>query len=281
MHALMKNSETLKNTRCTPLHDGLPIPEQPTEQDRQVAKTALRLSQDKKTVLFAGQIVERKGVADIIEAWQKLPEPIQQNTELVIVGDDLESGGAYKRQMESLANALNVAARFVGFQKNVPTWLTAADLVLVPSHAEPLGNATLEAMALGRPVIGANVGGIPEMILHDQTGMLIPPKNPDGLAAAIEKLIKHPERLKHWAMQHAYGACPPSLCNAILTMSSRFTNGFSHKQQTLSKLSIQLIELLILNSPNHQHNDLSFGPLGGKKRSRCPFAPQLSSEAHC
>ena len=196
MRALMENSETLKNNKCTPLHDGLPIPGQPTEHDRQVAKTALRLSQDKKTVLFAGQIVERKGVADIIRAWQKLPEAIQQKTELVIVGDDLESAGAYKRQMESLANELNVAARFAGFQKNVPTWLTAADLVLVPSHDEPLGNATLEAMALGRPVIGASVGGIPEMILHEQTGMLIPPKDPDGLSAAIEDLIKHPQRLQ-------------------------------------------------------------------------------------
>jgi glycosyltransferase involved in cell wall biosynthesis len=77
----------------------------------------------------------------------------------------------------------------MGFQKNVPAWLTAADMVLVPSHAEPLGNATLEAMAHARPVIGGDVGGIPEMVVGEETGLLVPPKSPADLAAAIERLL--------------------------------------------------------------------------------------------
>ena len=63
------------------------------------------------------------------------------------------------------------------------------DIVTVPSHIEPLGNATLEAMAAGRPVVGSNVGGIPEMVLDGETGLLVPPKCPPQLAAALARLI--------------------------------------------------------------------------------------------
>jgi glycosyltransferase involved in cell wall biosynthesis len=77
----------------------------------------------------------------------------------------------------------------MGFQTNVDRWLISADIVLVPSHVEPLGNATLEAMAHSRPVIGTQVGGIPEMILAEETGVLVPPRDPAALAAAIGRLL--------------------------------------------------------------------------------------------
>jgi glycosyltransferase involved in cell wall biosynthesis len=95
--------------------------------------------------------------------------------------------------MEALARELGCPARFMGFQKNVPSWLTAADVVLVPSHAEPLGNATLEAMAYARPVIGTLVGGIPEMVVDGETGLLVSPRNPVALAGAIERLLEDEE----------------------------------------------------------------------------------------
>jgi glycosyltransferase involved in cell wall biosynthesis len=62
-------------------------------------------------------------------------------------------------------------------------------VVLVPSHAEPLGNATLEAMAHGRPVVASRVGGIPEMVVDGETGLLVPPATPAALAAAIQRLL--------------------------------------------------------------------------------------------
>ena len=79
--------------------------------------------------------------------------------------------------MQGLAAVLGCPARFVGFRKDVPDWLTAADLAVVPSHVEPLGNATLEAMACGLPVVGSEVGGIPEMVVHEETGLLVPPRD--------------------------------------------------------------------------------------------------------
>jgi glycosyltransferase involved in cell wall biosynthesis len=169
---------------------------------RQEAKSELGLAPEKLLVLFAGQIIERKGVAEVLRAWAALEgsgfggqgsgdrrQGTGDRAELVIVGDDLEGKGAYRAKMEALAGELNCGARFVGFQKNVPTWLKAADIVLVPSHAEPLGNATLEAMAYARPVIGTRVGGIPEMVVDGETGLLVPPRDHEALAAAIERLL--------------------------------------------------------------------------------------------
>src|SRR5207302_6715362 len=60
-------------------------------------------------------------------------------------------------------------------------------------HAEPLGNATLEAMSYGLPVIGSLVGGIPEMIVNEETGLLVPPRSPDLLAQALKRLITDQE----------------------------------------------------------------------------------------
>lgn len=91
--------------------------------------------------------------------------------------------------MEGFAEQQGVNARFTGFQRNVPEWLIATDIAVVPSHVEPLGNATLEAMAHGRPVVGTRVGGIPEMISHQETGLLVEPHNPPDLARALERLI--------------------------------------------------------------------------------------------
>lgn len=193
MEMLCGESDSIRASNRAVDYDGLPIGDLPQESDRHDAKRELSLDFDKTTVLFAGQIIQRKGVADSIRAWNILDPDSRNQAEFVIVGEDLENDGAYRREMETLASELGVPARFMGFQKNVPRWLTAADIVLVPSHAEPLGNATLEAMAHGRPVIGSDVGGIPEMVVHQQTGLIVSPHSPEQLAEAIGKLISQPE----------------------------------------------------------------------------------------
>lgn len=171
------------------LYDGLPLPELPTEDERRAARTRLGLPQNKTIVLYAGQIVERKGVSDLLHAWAQLAPDVAAGAELVVVGDDIQNGGAYRVEMEQLAAQLGITPRFVGFRKDVPDWLTAAHIATVPSRVEPLGNATLEAMAYGLPVIGGDTGGIPEMVLHEQSGLLVPPAAPANLATALVRLI--------------------------------------------------------------------------------------------
>jgi glycosyltransferase involved in cell wall biosynthesis len=171
------------------LYDGLPMPEMPTLADRQRARLRLGLPLEKTVVIFAGQIIERKGVADLLRAWKRLSPVCHDGAELLIIGDDLQGQGAYRREMEALGQSLKSPARFLGFQRNVVDWLMASDIAVVPSHVEPLGNATLEAMSFGLPVIGSRVGGIPEMVVDGETGLLVPAPDPAALAGAIERLL--------------------------------------------------------------------------------------------
>lgn len=123
-----------------------------------------------------------------------------------MIGEDLEHSGSYRKEMERLAEILGVKVDFRGFQKNVDFWLDAVDLVTVPSHIEPLGNATLEAMAHARPVIGTKVGGIPEMIVDGKTGLLVPPKSPKDLSKALATLIEN-SSLRDMLGRVAYQRC--------------------------------------------------------------------------
>ena len=228
MTMLCGESSELEASRRAVLYDGLPIPAMPQEQDRADAKSELNLDSSRVTVLYAGQIIERKGVADLLHAWNLLQQELRDKSQLIIVGDDLENEGDYRRQMEQLASELGNPVPFMGFQSNVPTWLRAADVVMVPSHAEPLGNATLEAMAHGRPVIGCDVGGIPEMVRHEQTGIIVAPKSPSELAAAIKVLINNPE------LRDRYGLEARKQCEDRFSLKRHVDSALEHYERVLS-----------------------------------------------
>lgn len=193
MDELCACSPRLSASSRSVLYDGLPLQPAPTEEERREARARLGLPADRVLVAFAGQIIERKGVADLLHAWSQLNADVAAGAELLIIGDDLMEEGKYRKAMEQLAASLRSPARFVGFQKNVGDWLLAADVAVVPSHQEPLGNATLEAMSFALPVLGCSVGGIPEMIVAEQTGLLAPPHAPDALAAALTQLLRDAE----------------------------------------------------------------------------------------
>jgi glycosyltransferase involved in cell wall biosynthesis len=75
---------------------------------------------------------------------------------------------------------------------DTPELIAAADIVALRSINEPFGLVIVEAMAVGRPVIGANAGGIPEIIVDGETGLLVPPKSPVALAAKLVLLANDP-----------------------------------------------------------------------------------------
>jgi glycosyltransferase involved in cell wall biosynthesis len=82
---------------------------------------------------------------------------------------------------------------FTGRREDVPAVTAALDVAVLPSYREALGLVVLEAMALSRPVVATNVGGIPEMIEHERTGLLVPPHDPAALAEGIVRLLlDHP-----------------------------------------------------------------------------------------
>jgi len=114
----------------------------------------------------------------------------------------------------------------------VPDWLTAADVALVPSHVEPLGNATLEAMATRLPVIGGDVGGIPEMVVHDETGLLVPPRSPDRLAVALDRLLADAD------LRTRLGTAGRRRCEDVFGIRAHVRNVLAAYESTLAPLAV-------------------------------------------
>ena len=179
------------------VHDGVRLPTLPSDDERRAIRQELGLSGDATIVAFTGQISEIKGIWEFIDAAAQLVERRAPAT-FAVLGDDLKNNGALRRKAEEAvaAKGLGAHVRFLGFKPDAPRLIPAFDLIAVPSHVEPLGNATLEAMAAARPVVGARVGGIPEMIVDGETGSLVPTRDATRLADAIETLVRDPERVR-------------------------------------------------------------------------------------
>jgi Glycosyltransferase len=130
-----------------------------------------------------------KGHPTLIEAWPKVLRAAP-GAYLLIVGE-----GSRREVLEEQVRALRIAHRvvFTGRRDDVPSVTAALDVAVLPSYREAQGLTILEAMALSRPVVASDVGGIPEMIVDGKTGLLVPPHDPDALAAAIVRLLTdHP-----------------------------------------------------------------------------------------
>jgi glycosyltransferase involved in cell wall biosynthesis len=134
-----------------------------------------------------------KGHATLLEAWPRVLERVP-DARLLIIGE-----GSRRRQLEGQARSLGLlgaqvpAVVFTGRRDDVPAVTAALDIAVLPSYREAQGLSILEAMALGRPVVASDVGGIPEVVQHGRTGLLVPPHDPASLADAIVRLLlDHP-----------------------------------------------------------------------------------------
>jgi glycosyltransferase involved in cell wall biosynthesis len=130
-----------------------------------------------------------KGHPTLLEAWPAVLRSVP-DAYLLIVGE-----GSRRDALEALARDLHIAHRvvFTGRRDDVPAVTAALDVAVLPSYREAQGLSILEALALSRPVVASDVGGIPEVITDGVTGLLVPPHDADALAAAIVRVLgDHP-----------------------------------------------------------------------------------------
>jgi len=145
---------------------------------------------DRLLIGFVGRLVDQKGCEFLLRAAPHVLAEIP-SARVVIVGD-----GPERPNLERLARELGIASAvvFAGYDPHPARRMREMAVLAIPSIYEPLGMVALEAMACEVPVVASAVGGLPEVVEEGKTGSLVPPRNPEALAAAILGILKSPGR---------------------------------------------------------------------------------------
>jgi glycosyltransferase involved in cell wall biosynthesis len=168
--------------------------------DRATARAELGLAPDEPLVLQLGRMVPRKGVDNVIRGMARLRERHGIAARLLIVGgesrdpDPSATPEIGRLQMIARQESVDDLVTFVGSRRReeLRGYYGAADVFVSTPWYEPFGITPLEAMACGTPVIGAAVGGIKATVLDGKTGFLVPPNEPEPLAARLALLLGDP-----------------------------------------------------------------------------------------
>ncbi len=168
--------------------NGVELPPQQTESEKHGLRTALRLPADLPIVVYSGSLTPRKNVEALVDAISIMKD---RGTEchLLLVGD-----GGSRRDIERRVHegGLGEAVTFTGFVRDVRSYLRAADIFALPSLAEGLSNSVLEAMSVGLPCVVTSVPGNTDLVDDGRTGYLVPPRDQNSLASALERALGDP-----------------------------------------------------------------------------------------
>ena len=169
--------------------NGIPEHQPIEEQERVRLRHQITGNGSKPIIVTVGRFARAKGYEDLVAAFnllhQKNLKPV-----LLMVG----TGGtvdSIKAQIDALRLSNSVV--LAGERNDVPQLLASSDVYVSSSHREGLPLTVLEAMMAGLPVVATSVGDVPNVVTSE-TGLIVPPHHPEKLAAALEELLKNPEK---------------------------------------------------------------------------------------
>jgi D-inositol-3-phosphate glycosyltransferase len=163
-----------------------------------VAKERVGIPPHHQNIMFVGRIEPLKGVDTLLQAMAMIQHrypDLVENVCVAIIGGDpwAESPDAEMARLQSLRAQLDIhdLVTFLGAQDQdiLPNYYAAAEMVIMPSHYESFGMVALEAMAMGRPVIASEVGGLAFLVKDGENGFHVPSRDPEALAARIYELL--------------------------------------------------------------------------------------------
>src|SRR3984957_7381251 len=160
----------------------------PVNANRRIATRAALGLGDEPVILTMARLDDQKGHRHLIDAIGILA---QRRPNLITL---LAGEGPLEQSLRAQCATLGLTdrVRFLGYRRDVPELFEAADVVVLPSLYEGLPLVAIEALAAGRAMVATEVDGTPEVLIHERTGLLVPPANPVALAAAIERLLDDP-----------------------------------------------------------------------------------------
>ncbi|MFC1528667.1 glycosyltransferase [Candidatus Latescibacterota bacterium] len=160
-----------------------------TPGDKEQSSEFLGLEPDRARIIFAGNFFEVKGIEYLIQAMPAVLEK-KPDCELILLGarPDSSDRHRYKKNIDSagVSHAIRIVDRMP--HEEIPTWISASDLLVLPSIREGFGLVAAEALACGRPVVATKSGG-PEDIVQECMGILVPTRDPESMAHAILKVF--------------------------------------------------------------------------------------------
>lgn len=179
----------IKEDKLLVIHNGIPLEKFkiPKTVETENEKKRLEIDLTSKVIGTVTRLRKEKGIEYLLES-VPIVLGMFPNTVFVIVGD-----GPLRRELESLSRQLSIDDRviFAGFCQDVSAILSIFDIAVFPSITEGSPQALLEAMAMGRPIIATNVGGMKEILEDGETALLVPSKEPKALADGIIYLLRN------------------------------------------------------------------------------------------
>lgn len=153
---------------------------------------SLGLAPDNRLIIFVGRLSRQKGLPFLLEAFCSVAEAVP-SARLLIVGE-----GEDEESLKADAGSRGITDKvvFTGIRSDIPALLSLCEVVVLPSLWEGMPNALLEAMASAKPVVATSAGGVPEVVVDGETGLLVPPSDPKALATALLTLLNDPDRAR-------------------------------------------------------------------------------------
>jgi glycosyltransferase involved in cell wall biosynthesis len=178
--------------KVTVIHLGIAIDDYDFEVDRAAKKASLGIPQSARVIGVVARLEAAKGHTYLIKAITRILKEFPE-CYFVFVGR-----GHLREKLEKEAEALNVRSKiiFTGFREDMLEIMSTFDIFALPSLWEGLGVVLLEAMALRKPIVASRVGGITDVVIDGETGILVPPGEPESLAEGLIDILKDGEKAR-------------------------------------------------------------------------------------
>ena len=162
----------------------------PDAERRNAVRAEFGIREDELVVGIVGRLQESKGHLQFLEVAQRIL-PDFPGTRFVVVGEATRGEDEEANIILDKFEKAGLGDRLIltGYRDDVPDVLGAMDLFLFPTHSEAFGLVIVEAMAMGVPVVSADCDGVPDIVVHGETGFLVPPTDVQGLTGAVAELL--------------------------------------------------------------------------------------------
>lgn len=185
-------SEGVAQDRLRLIYNGIETGRFQAKRTRAEVRAELGIQDTAVVMMMVANLIPYKGHTDLVQALGAVQAFLPPEWVCVCVGRD--DGIAASLMEQARAAGIWDHFRFTGSRQDVPDLLAAADVGVLCSHEEGFSNAVIEGMVSGLPMVVTDVGGNAEAVLHGETGLVVPARNPDALGDALLQICNDPEQ---------------------------------------------------------------------------------------